>query len=193
MNLAIGAIPAAHFGTGSLAKLGPVVSATAAAVIVTDAACSRPRIDAVQSELDTAGIQFIAFSGVHTNPTTDDLAAGADVVAGLALASRAVLVAVGGGSSIDAAKGIALAAVNPERGRALDYCNQFAAPGVPIVAVPTTAGTGAETNAFGVVTDPVTHRKSTSGTPSTPPAAAILTPTTIGLPFKPTAATGLTR
>jgi alcohol dehydrogenase len=195
LNLAIGAIPAAHFGTGSLAKLGPVVSATggAAAVIVTDAGMlATPVIDAVQAELDTAGIPFIAFSGVHTNPTTDDLAAGAEVVAGLALASRAVLVAVGGGSSIDAAKGIALAAVNPERGRALDYCNQFAAPGAPIVAVPTTAGTGAETNAFGVVTDPVTHRKFYVGHASTLPVAAILDPAlTIGLPPAPTAATGL--
>ncbi len=195
LNLAIGAIPPAHFGEGSLAKLGPVVSATggAAAVIVTDAGMlATPVIDAVQAELDTAGIPFIAFSGVHANPTTDDLAAGADVVAGLALASRAVLVAVGGGSSIDAAKGIALAAVNPERGRALDYCNQFAAPGVPIVAVPTTAGTGAETNAFGVVTDPVTHRKFYVGHPSTLPAAAILDPAlTVGLPPAPTAATGL--
>ena len=86
------------------------------------------------------------------------------------------LVAVGGGSSIDAAKGIALAAVNAERGRALDYRNEFAVPGLPIVAIPTTAGTGAETNAFGVVTDPLTRRKFYVGHASTMPAAAILDP-----------------
>ncbi len=78
------------------------------------------------------------------------------MVARLALASRAVLVAVGGGSSIDAAKGVALAAVNPERGRGLAYTNQFAAPAPPIVAVPTTAGTGAApTGASGL--DALTH------------------------------------
>ena len=191
----MGAMPAAHFGVGSLAKLGPVVGAAggAAAVIVTDAGMlATPVIDAVQAELDAAGIPFIVFSGVRANPTTDDLAAGADVVAGLALASRAVLVAVGGGSSIDAAKGIALAAVNPERGRGLDYANQFANPALPIVAVPTTAGTGAETNAFGVVTDPLTRRKFYVGHASTLPAAAILDPgLTAGLPPAPTAATGL--
>ena len=75
-------------------------------------------------------------------------------VAALAAGGTAVtVVAVGGGSAIDAAKGIALAAVNPERGRDLDYRGTFARPALPLVAVPTTAGTGAETNAFGVVTD----------------------------------------
>ena len=100
------------------------------------------------------------FAGVRPNPSTDDVAAGADVVAELAAeAGPVAVVAVGGGSAIDAAKGIALAAVNPQRGRDLDYRRDFARPALPIVAVPTTAGTGAETNAFGVVTDPVTRRK----------------------------------
>jgi alcohol dehydrogenase len=195
LQLDFGARPAAHFGAGSVAKLGPAVAATdcSAAVIVTDAGMlATPVIDAVREELDATGVQFGVFSGVHANPTTDDLAAGADMVAGLAPAGSAVLVPVGGGSSIDAAKGIALAAVNPERGRALDYRNEFAAPGLPIVAVPTTAGTGAETNAFGVVTDPLTHRKFYVGHSSTMPAAAILDPAlTIGLPPAPTAATGV--
>jgi alcohol dehydrogenase len=193
--LAIRPTPTAHFCTGAVAKLGPAAAATggAAAVIVTDAGMlTTPVIEAVQGELDAAGIPFIVFGGVHANPTTDDLAAGAEAVAGLALASRAVLVAVGGGSSIDAAKGIALAAVNPERGRALDYANHFAEPGLPIVAVPTTAGTGAETNAFGVVTDPQTRSKFYVGHTSTMPAAAILDPAlTVGLPPTATAATGL--
>jgi alcohol dehydrogenase len=194
-QLTIAPTPTAHFGMGTIGKLGSLVAAAGgrAATIVTDAGMlSTPVIDAVQGELEAAGIPSIVFSGVHANPTTDDLAAGADVVAGLALAGRAVLVAVGGGSSIDAAKGVALAAVNPERGRAFGYTNQFAAPGLPIVAVPTTAGTGAETNAFGVVTDPATRRKFYVGHASTMPAAAILDPElTAGLPPAPTAATGL--
>ena len=100
--------------------------------------------------------------------------------------------AVGGGSPIDAAKGIALAAVNPQRGRDLDYRGQFAHRALPIVAVPTTAGTGAETNAFGVVTDPQTRRKFYVGHASSLPAAAILDPDlTTGLPPAVTAATGM--
>jgi alcohol dehydrogenase class IV len=102
------------------------------------------------------------------------------------------VLAVGGGSPIDAAKGIALAAVNPQRGRDLDYRSDFARRALPLVAVPTTAGTGAETNAFGVVTDEEAHRKFYVGHASTRPAAAILDPDlTSGLPPGPTAATGM--
>jgi alcohol dehydrogenase len=135
------------------------------------------------------------FSGVHPNPTTDDLAAGAGAVAEASrysVAPRPTLVAVGGGSAMDAAKGIAVAAVNPERGRELDYRRDFAVPALPIVAVPTTAGTGAETNAFGVVTDPGARRKFYVGHASSMPAAAVLDPVlTVGLPPEVTAATGL--
>jgi alcohol dehydrogenase len=93
---------------------------------------------------------------------------------------------------IDAAKGIALAAVNPERGRALDYRGTFARPALPVVAVPTTAGTGAETNAFGVVTDAAAGRKFYVGHASTLPAAAILDPDlTLSLPPAATATTGM--
>jgi alcohol dehydrogenase len=133
------------------------------------------------------------FAGVRPNPSTDDVAAGAEVVAGLAAeAGRVAVVAVGGGSPIDAAKGIALAAVNTQRGRDLDYRRDFARPALPIVAVPTTAGTGAETNAFAVVTDPATRRKFYAGHASSRPAAAVLDPDlTAGLPPGATAATGM--
>jgi alcohol dehydrogenase len=131
------------------------------------------------------------FTGVHPNPTTDDIAAGADAVKDVD-AKRVALVALGGGSPIDAAKGIAIAAVNPQRGRELDYRSAFKVPGLPIVAVPTTAGTGAETNAFGVVTDPHAHRKFYVGHATTMPVAAIGDPAlTTGLPPSVTAATGM--
>ena len=195
LQLAIAPTPTAHFGAGGIHKLGPLLGATgcSAAVIVTDAGLlATPVIGAVRAALDEAGIPAVVFSGVHSNPTTDDLAAERRDRRRAGLASRATLVAVGGGSSIDAAKGIALAAVNGERGRDLDYRNEFAQPGLPIVAVPTTAGTGAETNAFGVVTDPVTRRKFYVGHASTMPAAAILDPElTVGLPPAATAATGV--
>jgi alcohol dehydrogenase len=107
-------------------------------------------------------------------------------------ASRIALVAVGAGAAIDAAKGIAIAAVNPQRGRDLDLREVFAVPALPIVAVPTTAGAGAEANAFGVVTDPAAHRQFCLGHASSMPAAAILDPVlTVGLPPAVTAATGL--
>jgi alcohol dehydrogenase len=214
--------PAAHFGVGAIGKLPGIVRGTGAdhVVVVTDAALAVSSvITQVLDILLDAGLPCQVFSGVHPNPTTDDVAAGAQAVADAATqavaaeaaaavaatlkasapiaraspaASRIALVAMGGGSPIDAAKGIALAAVNPERGRDLDYKRDFAAPALPIVAVPTTAGTGAETNSFGVVTDPAARRKFYMGHATTMPAAAILDPAlTVGLSPAVTAATGM--
>src|SRR6516164_9094918 len=115
-------LPAAYFGAGALGALPGIVRGTGgrAVALVTDATLAGTPVVAA----DTAA-----------------LAAGGTAV---------TVVAVGGGSVLDAAKGIALAAVNPQRGRALDYRGTFARAALPLVAVPTTAGTGAETNAFGV-------------------------------------------
>ena len=187
--------PAAYFEPGAIQKLPDIVRGTGmdSALIVTDAAlAATPVIPTVTGVLDAAGIQVRMFDSVHPNPTTDDVAAGAALLAESGVGERVALVAVGGGSPIDAAKGIAIAAVNPRRGRELDYRNEFAVPALPIVAVPTTAGTGAETNAFGVVTDPRTHRKFYVGHASSMPAAAIGDPElTVGLPRPVTAATGM--
>ena len=195
-EIVIAPTPDAHFGVGAVSKLPGIVHGLGcgAVVAVTDAAlAATPVVARVTAVLEAAGIPATVFSGVHPNPTTADLAAGADAVAAAPPeASRVALVAVGGGSPIDAAKGIALAAVNPQRGRDLDYRSEFARRALPIVAVPTTAGTGAETNAFGVVTDPQTHRKFYVGHATSLPAAAILDPDlTVGLPPSATAATGM--
>jgi alcohol dehydrogenase len=195
-TLVIGPMPTAHFGPGAISALPGIVqrAGAGAAVIVTDAAlAATPVVPAVAAALEPGGITTAVFSGVHPNPSTADVAAGADAVEALAVeAGRVMLVAVGGGSVIDAAKGIALAAVNPERGRDLDYRREFSRPALPIAAVPTTAGTGAETNTFAVVTDPQTRRKFYVGHTSSLPTAAVLDPElTHGLPPAATAATGM--
>jgi alcohol dehydrogenase len=198
-ELIISPTPRAHFGAGAIAGLPGIVRGAGgdAVVVITDAAlAATPVVAAVTGVLRADGMPVTVFDGVHPNPATGDLAAGADAVAAAAAAgggaARITLVAVGGGSPIDAAKGIALAAVNPQRGRDLDYRGRFASPALPIVAVPTTAGTGAETNAFGVVTDPRSGRKFYVGHASTLPAAAVLDPgLTVGLPPRATAATGM--
>ncbi|HEY2315917.1 MAG TPA: iron-containing alcohol dehydrogenase [Streptosporangiaceae bacterium] len=193
-ELAIGTTPTAHFSAGSIARLPELISAAGgqSALVVTDGALAATGVIAAVAELlSAARLPATVFSGVHSNPTTSDVAAGAAAAAGL-LDAQPVVVAVGGGSPIDAAKGIALAAVNPQRGRDLDYRSDFAIPALPLVAVPTTAGTGAETNAFGVVTDEDSRRKFYVGHATTMPTAAILDPElTLGLPPGATAATGM--
>ena len=189
-------LPAAHFGAGTISALPGIVRGTGstAVVLITDETLAgTPVVAAATAALASGGLTTAVFAGVRANPTTEDVAAGAAEVTALTAGGTALtLVAVGGGSVIDAAKGIALAAVNPERGRALDYRGTFARAALPLVAVPTTAGTGAETNAFGVVTDTAAGRKFYVGHASTLPVAAILDPDlTLGLPPAGTAATGM--
>jgi alcohol dehydrogenase len=186
-------LPPTQFGPGSVDGVADAVRTTGSgtAVIVTDQNLAGTTVvSGVADVLAAAGVAVTVFSGVHPNPTTGDVAAGADAVA--AAGGRPAVVAVGGGSPIDAAKGIVVAAVNPERGRDLDYRRTFAHPALPLVAVPTTAGTGTETNPFGVITDPAARRKFYVGGATALPAAAILDPElTVGLPAAATAATGM--
>jgi alcohol dehydrogenase class IV len=101
-------------------------------------------------------------------------------------------VPVGGGSSMDSAKVIALHAANGGEVLALGYHRDDVAPGGPLIAVPTTAGTGAETNTYGVITDEAAGRKDYVGHPTLLPVATILDPgLTVGLPPAATAATGV--
>jgi alcohol dehydrogenase class IV len=97
-----------------------------------------------------------------------------------------------GGSPLDAAKGISLLVGNAAS-TAADADNLWdAEPGLPLIAVPTTAGTGAETNGFGVIEDTHARRKVYIGHPSAQPRIAVLDPElTVGLPAKVTAATGI--
>ena len=238
--------PAVYFGAGAISQLPDLVRATGAdqAVVVTEATLAvTPVIATVMALLADAGLRARLFSGVHPNPTTGDIAAGAQAVAeaaaGAAAADQAAtvaatlrptaplaasvpsapspaaapepaaassvpsvalapsipriaLVGVGGGAPIDAAKGIAIAAVNPQLVQDLEYRDDFAVPALPIVAVPVTAGAGAEASAFGVVTDPAAHRTFCVGHASAMPSAAILDPIlTVGLSPAVTAAAGL--
>ncbi|MFK4729691.1 iron-containing alcohol dehydrogenase [Agromyces mediolanus] len=183
--------PIAYFGRGRVAEAGAIVAAQGATtvLVVTDPfLAGSPIVAAVRTSLEAAGLAVHVYGDVTPNPTTTNLDAGSDLAARV---GADAIVSVGGGSSLDAAKGIALGAVNPERGVELDYSTAFARAALPIVAIPTTAGTGAEVNAFGVITDVVGHRKFYVGHDSALAKAAILDPElTLGLPATATAATG---
>ncbi|HEY8911910.1 iron-containing alcohol dehydrogenase [Lacisediminihabitans sp.] len=191
-ELTIDQKPIAHFGRGTVTRVGQITAATGAtsAIIVTDPfLAASPIVARVRESLESAGLAVTVYGGVTPNPTTTCVDEGSDLAASV---GAQAIVAVGGGSSMDAAKGISLGAVNQERGVGLDYSTTFAHPALPIVAIPTTAGTGAEVNAFGVITDIVSHRKFYVGHDSALARAAILDPDlTVGLPAGATAATGM--
>ena len=184
--------PPTHFGVGMVTKVGELAKAHGAtkALIITDAFLAKSEIlTKVADSLKASGILVEVFDGVTPNPTTACVDAGSDAARD---SDCDFLIALGGGSSMDTAKGVSLGALNPQRGLGLDYKTAFAKPGLPIIAIPTTAGTGSEVNGFGVITDEVSHTRFYVGHSSALAKAAILDPElTLGLPPKATAATGM--
>lgn len=162
------------------------------ALIVTDAGLVRAGLaQKVQAVLSEAKIESLNFEGVQPNPTIDNITAGSACLSGLDL-DQIVVVALGGGSSMDTAKGIALHATNGGEVVNLDYRVSLPFPALPIIAIPTTAGTGSEQNSYGVITNPHTQRRFYVGNDSAQPKVAILDPElTIKLPPAATAATGM--
>jgi alcohol dehydrogenase len=182
------------FGRGRIAELPGIVREHGGkhAFIVTDPGVARAGVaDTVRAVLEAARIDAHVHAEVEPNPGASSILRGSHALA-LFGTSQTVVVALGGGSSMDSAKAIALHANNGGDVLALGYHREDLVPGVPIIAVPTTAGTGAETNTYGVITDEAAGRKGYVGHPSVQPRVAILDPElTVGLPAAVTAATGV--
>jgi alcohol dehydrogenase class IV len=182
-----------RFGAGSLAQLPELIVAQASVkpFIITDPGVAGAGVLAkVQAILSSASINSAHFAAIKPNPTTHLI----DEAAREAIAFGAdCIIALGGGSSLDSAKGIALVVANPTFSSArFDYTTTPDKPAVPIIAIPTTSGTGSETNNWGVIDDPIRQCKFYVGDASTTPVAAILDPElTVGLPPRPTAGTGI--
>lgn len=136
------------------------------------------------------GLQVGLFSAVKGNPTGTNVA---DGVAALKAGGHDGVIAFGGGSAIDAAKAVALIAHQDiSLWEARNPANVDAARMLPVIAVPTTAGTGSEVGNASVITDEENHAKRIIFHPGMLPATVILDPElTVGLPAKLTAATGM--
>jgi len=188
----------ARFGAGIVVALPSAVTSLGgrAAFVVTDAGVVGSGVAGrVVDLLAAAGLRVGLFDGVEPNPGTASIERGGAVLRkflGPVGASSVVVVALGGGSAMDSAKVMALHATNQRAAMSLGYHDETVEAGVPVIAIPTTAGTGAETNTYGVITDEAAGRKGYIGHESVLPRIAILDPElTIGLPPGPTAATGV--
>ena len=182
------------FGVGSVARLPEVVVAAGGArvFLVTDpgVVVAGLAADALEILSDDA-IPATMFSEVEPNPSGATVELGATTLRAVGL-DGTVVVALGGGSAMDAAKAIALCAANDRPPWALEYDGPSLQPAGPIVAVPTTAGTGSEAHPFAVITHEEIGRKDYVGHPSLLPVVTILDPgLTVGLPAGVTAATGV--
>ena len=184
-----------YFGAGAIERLPEVVAAAGGSrvFVVTDPGVRGSGVvDRVLGVLAAAGLETATFDEVEPNPAASTVERGAAALQAFGF-EGSVVVPVGGGSSMDTAKALDLRAANdPLSVWELEYDGASLTPGRPVVAVPTTAGTGAETNSFGVITDEAAGRKGYIGHPSLLPVATILDPElTVGLPPAATAATGI--
>jgi len=159
-------------------------------MIVTDAVLVKlGLIEPIRRALAEQGIDVAVHDGITPDPTYPVLQAGYEAVR--AHRSDAIL-AVGGGSAIDAAKVIGAMAVTGKSPAKLIGMLKVSKPMLPLFAIPTTAGTGSEVTVAAVVTDPVKHSKSAVIDPKLVPLATALDPKLMqGMPKPITAATGM--
>ena len=182
------------FGVGSVETVPEflVLSKPSRVYIVTDPGVRRAGIvDPIVHALQALRLPTEVFDEVEPNPAAATVERGAERLRDFGT-DGAIIVSIGGGSAMDAAKAIDLLAVNDRPVWELEYDGPDLAPGRPIVAVPTTAGTGSEAHSFGVITHEEMGRKDYIGHPSLLPAVTVLDPAlTVGLPPAVTAATGV--
>lgn len=145
----------------------------------------------VTDVLDNAGLAYEVYSQIKPNPTIENVQTG---VAAFKVAEADYLIAIGGGSSMDTAKAIGIIINNPEFEdvRSLEGVADTKKPCVPIIAVPTTAGTAAEVTINYVITDVEKKRKFVCVDPHDIPVIAVIDPEMMSsMPKGLTAATGM--
>ena len=188
---------AIKFGAGRIKELAEHCKANGVTrpLFVTDPGlAAMPMVGAIVEDVKRAGLGIAVFSDVRPNPVEANVVEG---VKAYKAGNHDGVVAFGGGSGLDVGKMVALM-----HGQQLsvfdledvdDWWTRADATKIsPIIAVPTTAGTGSEVGRAGVVTHPVTHEKKIIFHPAIMPRVAILDPElTVGLPATLTAATGM--
>ncbi|MBE5755188.1 MAG: lactaldehyde reductase [Clostridiales bacterium] len=182
-----------YFGRGSRAELVPEIQKRGfkKVFVVTDESLVKCGVAGKVTELlDAADIKYVVYSDVKPNPTI------ANVLAGVAACKKFkadVIVTVGGGSAMDTAKGVSILMTNPKRTmQSLNGVSNTANKGLPIIALPTTAGTASEVTINYVITDEERQIKMVCVDPNDLPIVAIVDSELMEtMPASLAAATGL--
>lgn len=183
-----------YFGPGARKQLPAEMERMGArkALVVTDKDLLKFGVaDKVLDVLREAGIPFDVFSDLKPNPTVTNVKAG---VQAFSASGADILVAIGGGSSMDVAKAIGIITNNPEFADvvSLEGVANTKKKSVPIIALPTTAGTAAEVTINYVITDEANQKKMVCVDPNDIPAVALVDAELMyTLPKSLTAATGM--
>lgn len=183
-----------YFGPGARKVLPEVIQRLGKkkALVVTDKGLIQFGVAKMVTDvLDEAGVAYDVFSEVKPNPTVKNVQ---DGVAAFKASGADLLVAIGGGSAMDTAKGIGIVVANPEFADvvSLEGCAPTKNKSVPMVALPTTAGTAAETTINYVIIDEEKKKKMVCVDPNDIPAVAVIDAELMySLPRSLTAATGM--
>ena len=188
---------AVKFGAGRVKELAELCKANRILrpLLVTDPGlAAMPMLATIVADLKAAGLPVLVFCNVRPNPVEANILAG---VKAFKAGMHDGVIAFGGGSALDVGKMIAL--MHGQKVSVFDledvddwWTRADASRIAPIIAVPTTAGTGSEVGRASVITHPVTHEKKIIFHPAIMPKVALLDPElTLGLPAKLTAATGM--
>src|SRR5438128_933298 len=180
------------FGLHSVDRLGELARELEAGriLLVTDAGIEAAgHVERACQALNGAGLDVVVYDRARENPTTGDVDACLEVARSPGIDT---FIGLGGGSSMDTAKGCNF--LLPNGGRMQDYwgIGKAIRPMLPMIAVPTTAGTGSECQSFALIADETTHQKMACGDPQAAPRVALLDPMlTLSQPRPVTACTGL--
>lgn len=183
-----------YFGPGARKNLPEIIGRMGArkALVVTDPGLIKFGVTTLVTDvLDTAGIAYEVFSDVKPNPTVTNVRQGIDAYH---KSGADFMIAVGGGSAIDTAKAIGIVVNNPEFADivSLEGCAPTKHKSVPVIALPTTAGTAAETTINYVIIDEAKQKKMVCVDPNDIPAVAVIDSELMySLPHSLTAATGM--
>jgi alcohol dehydrogenase len=164
------------FGANSLARLGDLACELGfkRTLLVADPGLvSAGHVDRATGALANAGIEVVGFHEFDASPDSRMVEAGRVVAASHAIDS---LVALGGGSSLDCAKGINFVLTNGGSMRDYRGFGKAARPMLPAIGVPTTAGTGSEAQSYAIISDAETHQKMACGDPKAAFRIAVLDP-----------------
>jgi alcohol dehydrogenase len=180
------------FGVNSVERVGELARELGArcVLVVTDPGIvTAGHAGRVEHILQSCGLGVVVFDQVHENPTTRDVDKCLQVAASAGIDT---IIGLGGGSSLDTAKGCNFVLTNG--GRMQDYCGVGKAtkPMLPLIAIPTTAGTGSECQSAALIADEHTHQKMACLDPKAAAQIAILDPAlTVSQPPRVTAVTGI--
>jgi len=179
------------FGAGSVLQLGALSSELGfrRTLLVADRGLvDSGHVAEAVAPLKAAGIEVIEFHDFDVNPDTGMIEAGADFAKPLQIDS---IIALGGGSSLDCAKGINCLLTNGGYMRNYHGYGKAQQPMLPMIGIPTTAGTGSEAQSYALISDAETHLKLACGDPQFAFRIALLDPAlTVSQPTAVTATSG---